>query len=517
MKSAGFLDRLDDVLNPIVVKELRQAVKSRIVIAALILFLLIQLAILLFMLYFDDPRNTNMDLASLHAGREIFQVLQGILLGTCMLLVPAYAGIRLAAEHSDTNVDLLFISTLRPFGIIAGKLQASIVLILLIFSACAPFMTFTYLLRGIDIPSIILVLVLDFLVVLLGTQGAIFLGAVPANVSLKLLLGLVGLGALGTLFGNTMAASIEMLDLGLGSQLDTLAFWLVAGAVATIIVAVIGLLFTWSVAIVSPPSSNRALPVRLYLLGFWLATAAAAALLTYYFSQPVSLYLWMDCVAALLCGLLLTAINERQQWGPRVRRTIPRRWWLRGPLFLLYSGAAGGILFLVLLLVLTIAVPSLILAYWNHLFVSPLARLTLEGNYRNTLTVVLIALYAFNYCMTAVWLRNVLLPGQIKIAYTWALAVILWGLGFALPWPLLFMLKNEAWRMGQVSPWWHVTEPVSTIYTCVWEHGAEAAIFRDQCLVFMSVWGMAVLLGCLPWMIRQMRRFRPSEKEPLAV
>ena len=211
MNSAGFLDRVDDLLNPIVVKELRQAVKSRIVMAALMLFLLIQLAILLFSLSFDD-RHRGLEDASLHAGRQIFQVLQGILLGTCMLLVPAYAGIRLAAEHSDTNVDLLFISTLRPFGIIAGKLQASIVLILLIFSACALFMTFTYLLRGIDIPSIILVLALDFLVVLVGTQGAIFLGAVPANMGLKLLLGLVGLGAIGTLFGNAMVASIELLD-----------------------------------------------------------------------------------------------------------------------------------------------------------------------------------------------------------------------------------------------------------------------------------------------------------------
>ncbi|HTU21891.1 MAG TPA: hypothetical protein VMG10_27885, partial [Gemmataceae bacterium] len=513
MKSAGFLDRLDDLLNPIVVKELRQAVKSRIVMAALILFLLLQLAILLLSLSFDERRGVEP--TTLHAGRQIFLVLQGILLGTCMLLVPAYAGIRLAAEHSDTNVDLLFISTLRPFGIIAGKLQASIVLILLIFSACAPFMTFTYLLRGIDIPSIILVLALDFLVVLVGTQGAIFLGAVPANVGLKLLLGLVGLGALGTLFGNAMAASIEMLDLGLGSRLDTPAFWLVVGAVVVVIVAVIGLLFSWSVAIVSPPSSNRALPVRLYLLAFWLVTGGAATLLTHllmsYFHFPLPLLLWMDSLTALLCALILTAINERDHWGLRVKRTIPRRWWLHGPLFLLYSGSAGGILFLVLLIVLTITLPSLALAYWSDLFVSRLGSLSLEVNYRNTLSMVMIALYAFDYCMTAVWLRNVLLSRQIKATYTWALALVLWGLGFALPYPLLFVFNNEELRMGQVNPWWQISNPFSTIYTCVWERGVEAADFRDPCLVFLSVWGLLVSLGCLPWMIRQMKRFRPPD------
>ncbi len=118
-------------------------------------------------------------------------------------------------------------------------------------------MTFTYLLRGIDIPSILLVLGLDFLAVLLGTQFAIFLGTIPANWGLKILLGLMGLGCLILLFAMTMTSSISMLELGLGPRVGTLEFWLIAGAIVTAVVAVIGLLFTWSVAIVSPPSANR--------------------------------------------------------------------------------------------------------------------------------------------------------------------------------------------------------------------------------------------------------------------
>src|SRR5262249_203463 len=131
---------------------------------------------------------------------------------------------------------------------------------------------FTYLLRGIDIPSILLVLGLDFLAVLLGTQLAIFLGAVPANWGLKVLLGLAGLGCLGLLFGFALEGSIELLNSGLGSRLDNVEFWLIAGSVVTVIVTVTGLLFAWSVAVVSPPSSNRALPVRFYVLAGWLVT-----------------------------------------------------------------------------------------------------------------------------------------------------------------------------------------------------------------------------------------------------
>jgi hypothetical protein len=507
MKSPQFMDKLDNLLNPIVVKELRQAVKSRIVISALMLFLLIQLSILLLYLSFDERRAV--DQTNLHAGRQIFQILQGILLGTCMLLIPVYAGVRLAAEHSDTNVDLLFISTLRPRGIIAGKLQASAVLILLIFSACAPFMTFTYLLRSIDIPSITLVLALDFLAVLLCTQGAIFLGAVPANTGLKLLLGLVGLGVLASLFSSTMAFSISMLELGLGSRLDSVEFWLVAGAVVVAIVALIGLMFTWSVAIVSPPSANRALPVRLYLLSFWLVTGGVAALLTRYFHVPFPLYIWESAVMALLCAQILVSINEREQWGLRVRRTIPRRGWLRGPLFVLYSGSAGGVLFTVLLLVLTIALPSFALDYWRTILFS--GPFHLEGKRRLTFAMVLIALYAFDYCMLAVWLRNVLLRGRIKAANTWVLALILWALGFSLPWPLLFLFQNEELRMGRTDPWWQISNPFSTIYTCVVERSLDGDTFCDLCLLFLGGLAGLLLLGCLPWMARQVQRFRPPD------
>ncbi|HTU91363.1 MAG TPA: hypothetical protein VMF69_14880 [Gemmataceae bacterium] len=509
------VDKLDDLLNPIVVKELRQAVKSRIVVSALVLFLLIQLSILLVALSFGERRGYEE--ASLQAGRQIFLILQGILLGTCMLLVPAYAGVRLAAEHSDTNVDLLFISTLRPRGIIFGKLQASVVLMLLIFSACAPFMTFTYLLRGIDIPSIVMVLVLDFLVVLLCTQGAIFFGAVPANAGMKLLLGLFGLGLLAIMFGYTTAASMALLDMGLGSRLDSVEFWLIAGAVAVAILATVGLLFTWSVAIVSPASANRALPVRLYTLAFWIVTGAAAAIQMRRFRTTMPLYFWEAVIVTLLCTQIVVSINEREQWGLRIKRTIPRRWWLRGPAFLLYSGAAGGMLFAVLLIALTLVLASLPLSWWIDPSTLRAPTVEIDIGSRTTLALFLMALYTFDYCMLAVWLRNLLPHDRIKTSYTWVLAIILAGLGISLPWPLLFLFQNEELRMGHIDPGWQISNPFSSIFTCVAETSAEAEIFRYQCPLFLSGLALTLLLGCVPWMARQMRRFRPPEKETPAV
>ncbi len=384
-------------------------------------------------------------------------------------------------------------------------------LILLIFSACAPFMTFTYLLRGIDIPTILLVLALDFLVVLLGTQLAIFLGAAPANWGLKSMLLLGGLGCLCGLFGLALTSSVQIVEMGLGTRVDSTEFWLIAFAVVTSITALIGLLFVWSVAIVTSPSANRALPVRLYLLGAWLVTSSVAVLLARRFDSAIPLQLWMLPVALLLGSQIMTAVNEREQWGQRVARTIPTRWWLRGPAFLLYSGSAGGVLFAVLLLTLTLVGPSFALSHWVMASGSR-SNFEVELLQRNTLVMVVLALYTFDFSLSAVLLRNVLARGRIKATYTWVIAMLLVGLGFVFPFLILFLFNNEELRYGNVDPWWYITNPVMTMYNVYMNWRTPSGQdFRLGALWFLGIWAAVVFLLCLPWMVRQWSRFRPPE------
>ena len=141
MKSIGdSLEKMNDRLNPIVVKELRQAVQGKFLIVVVICFLCIQLLTMGIFLITDESISESFD-----AGLKIFRVLLWNLLATCVLFVPAYTGFRLISERADANVDLLFITTLRPRSIIWGKFLAAIILTVLLYSACMPFMTFTYL------------------------------------------------------------------------------------------------------------------------------------------------------------------------------------------------------------------------------------------------------------------------------------------------------------------------------------------------------------------------------------
>ena len=117
-----------DRVNPVAVKEFRQAVQSRWVIAILMLFLLVNLGIVGGYLMLSPDADTSID-----GGRNVFMLLLGILLITCIGFVPIYTGIRLSMERNDANIDLFFVTTITPAAIVRGKYFSALALTLLIF------------------------------------------------------------------------------------------------------------------------------------------------------------------------------------------------------------------------------------------------------------------------------------------------------------------------------------------------------------------------------------------------
>jgi hypothetical protein len=141
-------------LNPIVIKELRQAVRSWTVTGMLLLFLAVLLvASLIFLVTQSFDSGANMEL-----GGEMFAWFLGILAFASVFFIPLYLGVRVAAERIENNPDLLYVSTLTPARIIFGKFLCGAYVTLLFFSACMPFMAFTNLLRGVDLPTVFLIL-----------------------------------------------------------------------------------------------------------------------------------------------------------------------------------------------------------------------------------------------------------------------------------------------------------------------------------------------------------------------
>jgi hypothetical protein len=510
MSLSGWIDRLDDWINPIVVKELRQAVKSRLVTSMLLLFLGVQILIVGLFLASQEMR-AGADPVTGHAGNGLFMVLQAILLGTCMVLIPTYAAVRLSSERSDTNVDLLFISTLRPASIIAGKFFSALVLVMLVFSCFAPFMTFTYLLRGIDIPSILFVLGLDLLAVLLSTQVNLFLASIPAPRALKVFLFFVGFLLLCWIFAGLVALTSELIREGVSSVPDS-AFWPVVGVTTLAILFLTGLFFCWSVALISPPSANRALMGRIFLVVTWLVLGAACLGLSWYTGRmrglaghhgPVAV--WTGCSVVLFCVQFLVSINERESWGPRVARTIPRSWLLRPLAFLFYSGSAGG----VLLSVLGVALTLLVGWGWSAAFPS-FGFAKESGEVRKVFAAL--ALYIFCYGISAVWLRTVFLRHKLRTEFTWVLVLLLVGLGSSLPWIVAFIVYSDTFGRWSELSWWLLANPFGAVVEVGTAGGARGDEFTAVCFLFLSVWALLLSALSLPWAINQVARFHPPAR-----
>ncbi len=518
MTFTEILDRLDDRLNPIVVKELRQAVKSRMVVGILLLFLGLQLFLLgSFLLMGGRGRAGDIDW---NAGKEVFRVQQGVLLWTIMILVPAYAAIRLASERSEQNVDLMFISTLRPASIVWGKFFAAVVLAFLIFSACAPFMTFCYLLRGIDIPTILFILGIDLLAMVFGVMVALFLSALPGARAAKFFFCFVGFIVLAGICSQLTVGTAYMASEG-GVTEWLFEYWYVAAITVASVLAFSGLLFFYCVAMISPPSANRVLPLRVYLFLAGLVVGPSLLLVATYnrtgvTPAPVMALLMAFC--PILAVQLWVSICERERWAPRVARTIPRSGLLRLLAFLFYTGSAGGVAYTSLLYLVTLGAA----AWWfdahrgtGHDWNAA------DGMLR---AHTLIALYVFCYGMSAVLVRCYLLANQLKHGFTWLVALLLGGIGSSVPAVIAFIFFQDQMRYHHGDPgWWSLPNPFVAVWDTVFANGPGGARndeYEQMCLWFTGTWAVLVTVLCVPWFFGQLRRFQPPprrEAEPVVV
>ena len=177
-------------LNPIVIKELRQGVRSWTVTGMLMLFLVVLfLSSVGFLVSESFDANASSDL-----GGRMFMVFGAILAGASMVFIPLYTGVRVGAERQDNNPDLLYVSTLSPARIIAGKFLCSCYIVLLFFSACMPFMAFTNLLRGVRPADRLFPPAVPVPRRCAVNMVAIFLACLPMSRPFKFLCMLVGLG-----------------------------------------------------------------------------------------------------------------------------------------------------------------------------------------------------------------------------------------------------------------------------------------------------------------------------------
>ncbi len=483
---------LTDRANPIVVKELRQAVQSRFIIGVLLIYLLINVGTIGSFLFFGEIDGMDTD-----AGRDVFTALHAVLVLTCMIMLPCYTGARLAAERNGNNMDLLYITTIKPSAIVRGKFLAAMILTVLIFSTCMPFLTFTYLLRGISLPAIFFMLFIDFIVTALGIMAGVFMACIKGGWFIMLLLGALLLGGLIAGASGLIGISDNFIRYGGMGDMDTWAFWGGIGTFLVMMLSAMGLLSAFAVAMLSPRTANRTIRIRIYLTVIWILTGVVMALWSYHATQLELVGVWVVGSLCVLSGIFLVAISERDRWSPRVTRTIPRSRLLRPLAFVFYCGSAGGTIWCGLM-----AAASVTFAWiWSEIFPSFRGQVNMEE-----MVTVTGGIFLFVYCygLMAVLLRQILFR-KMPTQYMGLISLLLMVLGCCIPMLISILVSGDNRGGHEFEESWLITNPAILGYDSQ----------RDFAMSFLAIWASLSTILCIPWFLAQISRFVPLKPTPI--
>jgi len=498
------VDVIDNRMNPVTVKELRQAVRSGLVTGGFLLFVM---ALLLTM--GGALLSQGSVTVDFRGGPEIFGYLVIILTVAATFLLPMYAGARLAGERTDPHAGLLFVTSLSTWRLVWGKTLASVILAVIVYSACAPFITFTYLLRGIDFPTIVLVLVTSFLFSTTVIQFAIFIGALPIGKFVRIILALVSLYLAWSfiswfIFGVMGYYGLFVLA-GLRGGSGIQEAWPVLLTLLALDMLLIGLFYVLTVTLLLPPAANRTLVLRLYLMFAWLGMGVIALLWAIEAQHAAPMYMWGTAWWTFLIVCMLAVICERDSWGPRIRRRIPRDGVLRAGAFALYTGAAGGMTWIVLMIGITAAVMEMTRSAWSGRW---------DSDFRDTMQILFgMTLFCYAYCMTAVLLRQWTFK-RLSAKNTWFLVLLLLCVLYVLPMFLAYILlpltSRQMYRLNTEIGWWNATNPFM-----LFERDC-----RDVSLAIAVTWAFLAAICSAPWYFKQMQLFRPWREvadEPIPI
>lgn len=471
-------------LNPIVVKELRQAVRSWAVTGMLLIFLIVLfVGSVVFLLFQSADMGEDVQL-----GSAMFSVFAVILAFASIFFIPLYVGIRIASERQDNNPDLLYVSTLSPVRIILGKFLCGAYIALLFFSACMPFMAFTNLLRGVDLPTVFYILSYLFLVVCVANMIAIFLACIPASRPFKILFALLGLIVTFPTIFRIVTISFEFLRSGIGATMGERIFWIGTLTALATSLAMIGLFFVLSVALVSPPSKNRGLPVRIYITVIWLLGGLLDLGWVIKTGNSSVMFVWADWMFWLMMCSLLVVVSNSDHLSRRVRRAIPQSPLKRALAFLFFNGAAGGLVWVAIILAITYFISREITSIFPKSI----------GAGQDRPWFVIIAAYAFAYALTALFIQRKFFPNRPP-KLTGLLTVLLVGGWALMPSVILFFLNELSWKSVEGLE-------LGNVFNVISMRDDDRLVYH---LYFALAWLAVMVLVNLRWFFRQAQNFRP--------
>ena len=350
------LERLDawcekwgDWCNPILVKETRQALKSRqfVITFSLLLFAALSWTIIgtfsLMPSIYETPSAPSMMLGYYF-----------VLALPMLLVVPLAAYRSLEGEIDDGTLELLSITTLSPKQVVWGKLASAMLQMLLYFVVLFPCVSYAYTLRGVDFPTTVVLLGMLILAGIMMTIVALFFAPLSRSRTGRVTMLLVVIMLLAVAEWLLGLAAVEMItsDASWWSWEDSVLYEnsvLYLGGLVLLVAPAVGyLLLTVTAAQLTPVIDNRSTKIRFAML---LVNAAVVAWVTLASTERQTYTaLGLMCCAGmgliLLWGLASSMlVSESAVLTPRVQRGLPQSFLARATLTWLAPGPATGLVF----------------------------------------------------------------------------------------------------------------------------------------------------------------------------
>ena len=354
-----------DWINPILVKETRQALKSRQFSWTLMLLTIVVLSWSILAIVGMIPSiyyNSN------GAGMLIGYVI--ILIVPALIVIPQSTFRSMSSELEDGTFETLSLSTLSPRHILVGKLSVAALQLVVYLSVIAPCIALTYLLRGVTLEVIAMTILVITSCSLALSVIAISVAAFSRTRMQQVFFSIVLLA--GQVFcafwtGGVLIAVVS-------SGVYGLEGWIAFGVFLLAIVLYGWLLLRCGACAIGFSSDNRSTPIRIPLLaiGLVMSTMSGFMIASYVtanqMQQTIAIAVIFLFVHWGIAGSIM--MGERGTIPARARRSLPSS--LLGRVFLtwLNPGAGPGYLFILLSFVgsaFTLAIAPWILLQPNQL------------------------------------------------------------------------------------------------------------------------------------------------------
>lgn len=494
-----WLGHIGDRINPILVKETRQALKSRQFSATFMLLLVASLLVSFGGVALSGP---NIDYRA--AGSLFFVAYFAVLAFAIFMVVPFGAYRSLAAEQEERTYELLSITTLKPSQIVVGKLLSAMIQMFIYYSAIAPFMAFTYLLKGIDMLVILLVLVMALLGSVAFSMIGLFLATFSTRRGWQVLLSVVMITGLGFATIGSVPLAWSIVEFA-GGLLWNEEFWIGTAGFMTGYVTTFALLLQLSVSQLTFESDNRSSKVRFVLAVQFLAALGWVA---WGWIEEQGHRDFLEVMAGLGCfywaavGSFLIA--EPVGLSRRVARQIPRNGLIRSLTTLFFPGPGTGLAFVLIHLICILSVVGLaeLIEPWT---ITALRVIGTRGD-ATAMTLTMVS-YTFFYVGIGAFLVRITrrfrpLPAIGGAAITAILATA----GTLIPNFFVMAFRPSYY---QTYEFWQITDPFSTLE----QIDKSPGILTGLVLVPLAMAGVVFFLN-LPAMAREVFAVAAAGTQP---